>query len=124
MATDTKSAKKIILVYGLTGMQLLTLNALSAKMGIICKAVSDTQTSLTVAQLLSGDNFPPEPVHPLIGKFALLSGFDGQEQIGTMLVNQVASGVIKAVHTKHNNDWRFYDLCTEIHREHQTMKKH
>lgn len=122
MATNINQAKKTILVYGFTGMQLLNLNALAGKLGITCKAVSDNQTSHTVAQLLSGKELPPMPEHPLVGKFALLSGFDGQEQIGTLLINQAASGVIKAVHTKHNNDWRFSDLCSEIHKEHQTMK--
>lgn len=119
----TNHAQKTILIYGLSGMQLLTLSSMAEKAGIVCKAVSDNQTTLTVAQLLSGNELPAKPAHPLIGKFALLSGFDGQEQIGTMLINQVASGVIKAVHTKHNNDWHFSDLCTEIHKEHQTMKK-
>ncbi len=122
MATDINHPKKTILVYGLTGMQLLNLNALAGKIGITCKPISDHQTMLTVEQLLSGKDYPPMPEHPLIGKFALLSGFDGQEQLGTLLINQVASGVIKAVHTKHNNNWHFADLCSEIHKEHQIMK--
>lgn len=117
-----KQSEKTILVYGLSGMQLLALSSMAEKAGITCKAVSDTQTSLTVAQLLSEQEFPPSPAQPLIGKFALLDGFDGQETLGTALINQVASGVIKAVHTKHNSDWRFSELCSAIHEEYQTMK--
>ncbi len=122
MAKDIKPNERIILIYGLTGMQMLGLSSMAEKIGVKCQAVSDTQTSLTVAQLLDGQQLPPQPPRPLVGKFALLHGFDGQEQIAAMLINQVASGVIKAIHTKHNTDWAFSELCTEIHREHQTMK--
>ncbi len=121
--TIMKQAEKTILVYGLSGMQMLALTSMAQQAGIVCKAVSDTQTTLTVAQLLSGKEFPPKPDHPLIGKFALLDGFNGQEQLGTAMINQVASGVIKAVHTKHNSDWRFADLCSEIHKEYHAVKK-
>ncbi len=120
--TNTKESGKTILIYGLSGMQLLALSSMAEKAGIACKAVSDSQTSLTVAQLLSGDDFPANPARPLMGQFALLDGFNGQEQLGTMLINQVSSGVIKAVHTKHNSNWSFYDLCSEIHKEHYAMR--
>lgn len=123
METTTKKSEKTILIYGLSGMQLLALSSMAQKLDITCRAVSDTQTSLTVAQLLSGNEFPPKPVRRLIGQFALLDGFNGQEQLGTMLINQVSSGVIKAVHTKHNSNWLFCDLCSEIHAEYQTMRK-
>ncbi len=115
--------QKTILIYGLSGMQFLQLNAMAEQVGITCRAVSDTQVSYTVAELLSGKELAPKPARRLMGKFALLDGFQGQEQIGTLLINQVSSGVIKAVHTKHNSSWLFSDLCSEIHKEHQTMGK-
>ncbi len=123
MSTTTITSEKTILIYGLSGMQMLALSSMAEKEGIVCKAVSDTQTTLTVAQLLSENLLPPQPTHPLIGKFALLHGFDGHPQIGTALINQAASGVIKAMHTKHNSNWRFCDLCSEIQKEYQTMKR-
>ncbi len=122
MSTTTITSEKTILIYGLSGMQMLALSSMAEKEGIVCKAVSDTQTTLTVAQLLSETPFPPQPSHALIGKFALLHGFDGHPQSGTALINQVASGVIKAMHTKHNSSWRFCDLCTEIRKEYDTVK--
>ncbi len=123
MSTHIKKSEKTILIYGLSGMQLLILDTITKNEGIVCKPVSDTQTSLTVDQLLSGKDFPPMPSRPLMGKFALLDGFDGQEQIGIALINQVTSGVIKAIHTKHNSSWRFSDLCASIQEEYHTMKK-
>lgn len=118
-----KHTEKTILVYGLSGIQLLGLTTTAEKAGITCRAVSDTQTELTVAQLLSGEEFPPKPAKPLVGKFALLDGFDGQEHVAAALINQFASGVIKAVHTTHNSSWRFRELCSEIFGEYQMMKK-
>lgn len=123
MGTNIKKSEKTILIYGLSGMQMLALSSMAEKEGILCKVVSDTQTTLTVAQLLSGKEFPPKPAHPLIGKFALLDGFEDHPQMATALINQVASGVIKAIHTKHNSDWRFSDLCCEIQKEYHTMKQ-
>ncbi len=122
MTANNIQTDKMILVYGLTGMQMLTLSSMAEKLGITCRAVSDTQTTLTVSQLLSNETLPQMPARPLVGKFALLHGFDGQEQIAAALINQVASGVIKAIHTKHNHNWPFAELCIEIHSEHQTMK--
>lgn len=95
MGTNIKKSEKTILIYGLSGMQMLALSSMAEKEGILCKVVSDTQTTLTVAQLLSGKEFPPKPAHPLIGKFALLDGFEDHPQMATALINQVASGVIK-----------------------------
>ncbi len=118
-----KKLQKTILIYGLTGMQMLMLDSMAEKLGIVCRPVSDTQTSLTVAQLLSDKEQPQMPPMPLLGKFALLHGFQGNEQIGTALINQAASGVIKAIHTPHNSNWRFSDLCTELQKEHLTMKQ-
>ena len=116
-----QSSKKTILIYGLAPMELLALSAMAEHAGVRCKPVSDVQTTLTISQLLSDNDYPPAPPFPLQGKFALLDGFTGNEDEGAALINYVAGGVIKAVHTKHNTNWRFSDLCAEIHAEHTYM---
>lgn len=115
------SEKRVILIYGLSGMQLLNLTALAKKAGVTCKGIDDSHTSYTIARLLSGQDLAPVPSAPLAGKFALLHGFDGQEQLAAALINQVSGGVIKAIHTPHNDGWSFASLCAELRQEHQTM---
>lgn len=123
MSVQNKNSEKIILVYGLSGMQLMTLAMAAKKEGIGCKAVSDSETGLTISQLLSGEEQPCPDSVPLSGKYALLSGFDGQIDRALTLINQAASGVIKAVHTKNNTDWRFADLCFSIQQEQDVINK-
>lgn len=114
-------SQKIILIYGLTGLELLSLTSMAEKAGITVRPVSDRETGLTVTQLLAGKAAGPAVGVPLLGKYALLHGFDGQEQIGTMLINRAAPGVVKAVHTDTNGSWKFSSLCAAIGDEHRTM---
>ncbi len=123
MSVQGKSREKIILVYGLSGMQLMTLAMAAKKEGIRCKAVSDSETGLTISQLLSGEEHACPDSVPLSGKYALLSGFDGQLDRAMALINQSASGVIKAVHTKNNTGWRFADLCFSIQQEQDVINR-
>ena len=112
---------KTILIYGLNPTQRLTLSMLCNQAGINCRIITDKETVMPISALLSGKELPKAEAYPVPGKFALLDGFDGQEQMAAGLINQVATGVIKAVHTKHNTDWRFCDLCSAIALEHRTM---
>ena len=112
---------KTILIYGLSPMQLLQLAALAEPLGITCRAVPDSRAAYKVDELLAGAEIPGMPAMHLLGRFALLDGFHGQESLATALINRVAPGVIKAVHTAHNGKWRFCDLCAEISTEHRTM---
>ena len=114
--------QKTILIYGLSPAYLLQLNLLAEPAGFTVRAVSDSQTACHVGQLLAGTAVPASPMH-LLGKFAVLDGFGGQEQLAVMMINQVVPGVVKAVHTAHNTKWRFCDLCAELSLEHQTMNK-
>lgn len=111
----------VILIYGLSGMQLLSLTALAKKAGVTCRGIDDGHTTYTIARLLSDQDLTPAPSAPLGGKFALLHGFDGREQLAAALINQVSGGVIKAIHTPHNDGWSFASLCAELRREHQAM---
>ena len=113
--------QKTILIYGLNPAQKLTLGLLSQQAGIRLKTLTDREIMHPIGALLSGKDLPDMPAFPLTGKYALLDGFQGQEQIGTDLINQVVPGVIKAVRTRHNESWRFCDLCSEIQLEHRTM---
>lgn len=113
--------EKTILIYGLTPAQLLELHALAQPLGIRCKAVPASQAAYKVDELLSDRELPGLPSVQLLGRFALMAGFNGQEQLATMLINKVSPGVIKAIRTAHNGGWRFCDLCAELSREHQTM---
>lgn len=116
-----KKASKTILIYGLNPGQRLTLSMLCEKAGIRCRILTDWETTLPISALLSDRELPKLGEYPIPGKFALLDGFDGQEHMAAGLINQVAPGVIKAAHTKHNTNWRFCDLCSAILLEHRTM---
>lgn len=123
MSAQNINTEKTILIYGLSAMQLMSLAMSAKKVGIRCKAVSDSQTGLTLSQLLSNEEQPcQEPIH-LSGKYALLAGFNGQIEQPMALINQAAGGVIKAVHTKNNNNWRFADLCFSIQQEQDVINK-
>ncbi len=117
------NAEKTILIYGLSPMQLLQLNSLAEPLGIAVRAVPDSKAACKVDELLSDKEPAPVPAMHLMGRFALLDGFNGQEQLATALINKVSPGVIKAVHTVHNGSWRFCDLCAELSSEHRTMTK-
>lgn len=120
---SAQNTEKTILIYGLSGMQLMTLAMAAKKVGIRVKAVSDNQTGLTISQLLSGEELPsPDPIH-LSGKYALLDGFNGHIDEAATLINQTASGVVKAVRTKNNSNWRFADLCFSIQQEQDVINK-
>ncbi len=114
---------KSILIYGVTESELEKLEALAAKATIRCIAVADHETTYTIAQLLSGCPLSPKMPHPIPGRFALMDGFAGQEQLGAALINQAAPGVIKAARTLHNGNWPFSDLCEAILAEHRSMQK-
>ncbi len=114
---------KTILVYGITESELEKLEALAAKASIRCIAVTNQETTYTIAQLLSGCPLAPKMPHPIPGRFALMDGFAGQEQLGAALINQAAPGVIKAARTLHNGSWPFADLCEAILAEHRSMQK-
>lgn len=117
----TNHFEKTILIYGLSPAQLLQLNALAQPLGIRCKAVPASQAAYKVDDLLSDQELPAMPPVQLLGRFALMAGFNGQEQLATMLINKVSPGVIKAIRTVHNGSWRFCDLCAELSQEHHTM---
>lgn len=123
MTSPTGKLQKTILIYGLPGMQMLTLASAAQKLGIRCKAVFDNQTTLTVAQLLSDKEYPPcSPLH-LSGRYALFDGFGSDLQEATALVNQISPGVVKAVHTKSNSSWRFADMCFNIQQEQNAIRR-
>ena len=113
--------QKTILIYGITGMELLSLTSMAEKAGIRVLRVTDRDTALTVGQLLSGRTGQGSEALPLMGRFALLSGFQGQEQMATLLINRCAPGVIKAVHTPTNTGWSFSGLCAAIGAEHRSL---
>ena len=113
-------SKRTILIYGLAPLQQLALISAAEKEGIICRPVSDTETSYTVDQLLSGKELAPRPPLPVAGRYALLDSYSGEE---LRLVNSVAPGVIKAVRTKHNGSWHFFKLCNAIQEENDYMKQ-
>ncbi len=115
-------ARRTILIYGLAGMELLKLAKLCKEAGIRCKAVSSAQTTLTVSQLLSENPPQASESFPLNGKYALLDGFGSQIDDAARIINQVSSGVIKAVHTAHNSNWRFADLCFAIRQEQNVIE--
>lgn len=116
-----KNFEKTILIYGLTPAQLLQLNSMVQPLDIRCKAVPASQAAYKVDELLSDQELPGLPPIQLLGRFALMAGFNGQELLPTALINRVSPGVIKAIRTDHNGDWRFCDLCAELGREHETM---
>ena len=113
---------KTIIVSGLTEEQQTKLNALAKAENIQCRAVKDTQTTLTVAQLLDDRNLPENDTFKIDGKFAMLSGFENNEREGTALINQVDPTVIKAVRTPYNSGWKFKDLCSEILKENTAIQ--
>ena len=113
----SEKSGKTILIYGLTGMQMLSLAKAAQDTGIRCRAVADTETGLTISQLLSGEKFFPCAPLPLTGKYALLDGFDGNLGEGAALINHACYGVIKAIRTDKNSGWRFADLCYAIQQE-------
>ncbi len=117
----THKFTKTILIYGISPMQLLELNSLAQPLGIRCKAVAPSQAAYQVDELLSEEELPGLAPMQLLGRFAVMAGFDGQEQLAMMLINKVSPGVIKAIRTAHNGSWRFCDLCMELTREHHTM---
>lgn len=114
--------KKTILVYGLFESQFEQLETLAKKENVICKAVLDTQTTRTIAQLLCDTNAPEGEALPLSGKFAVLDGFGKAEQEGIALLNQVDSSIIKAVRTPYNSSWTFAKLSEELQKEHMALK--
>ena len=120
---SAQNTEKTILIYGLSGIQLMTLAMAAKKVGIRVKAVSDNQTGLTISQLLSYEELPTPEQIQLSGKYALLDGFNGHIDEATLLINQAASGVVKAVHTKNNSNWRFADLCFSIQQEQDVINK-
>lgn len=123
MRARIMQTKKTILVYGLTVEQQNKLQELAKAEGILCKAVTDSQTTLTVAQLLSTEDAVGSESAPLEGKFAILDGFGNKEREGTALINQVDPDVLKAVRTPYNGGWKFKDLCVELQKEHVAMHK-
>lgn len=116
-----KQTEKTILIYGLAPMQILQLNALAQPLGIRVVAVTDSMTACRIDDLLAGKPTLGLPAIPLLGRFALLAGFDGQEGLAIPLINRAAPGVIKAVRTETNGRWRFVDLAAEIGEEHRVM---
>ena len=120
---SAQNTEKTILIYGLSGIQLMTLAMAAKKVGIRVKAVSDNQTGLTISQLLSYEELPTPEQIQLSGKYALLDGFNGHIDEAALLINQAASGVVKAVHTKNNSNWRFADLCFSIQQEQDVINK-
>ena len=114
--------EKTILLYGLEPMQTLKLCALAQAQGIRCRPVPDSRVFSRIDELLT-DRDTEGPAMHLTGRFALLAGFDGQQMQATALINSVAPGVIKAVRTEHNGQWRFADLCGEIAEEHRLMTR-
>lgn len=112
---------KTILIYGLEPIQKLMLTSQCQKAGVSCRILENEHTTVTIGKLLGQGEMPRGIPFPLPGKFALLDGFAGQEQMGTALINQIAPGVIKAVHTPTNTNWRFCDLCSHIMQEHRMM---
>lgn len=116
-------SKRTILIYGLHPIQQLALVSSAEKEGISCRIVADTETAYTVDQLLSGKQLPPRPALPVAGRYALLDGFDGDEDVALNLINAAAPGVIKAVHTKHNGSWHFFKLCSAIQEENDYIRK-
>ncbi len=123
MRARITQAKKTILIYGLTAEENAKLSALAEEKKIACKAVSDRETALTVAQLLYGENPPQGEEEAVDGKFAVLDGFGNKEREGTALINAVDASVLKAVRTPYNGGWKFKDLCKELKKEHAVMHK-
>ena len=123
MGEKKQMKDKIILIYGLAPMQLLQLHSLGQPLGIRVIAVPDSRTAMKVEALLMEEEGKGLPALALSGRFALLHGFGGQESMAAALINQVSPGVIKAVHTAHNGDWRFSDLAGELLEEHAQMTR-
>ena len=98
-------------------MQMLSLAKAAKDAGIRCRAVADTETCLTISQLLSDGEFSPCAPLPLTGKYALLDGFEGNLGEGAALINHACYGVVKAIRTDKNSSWRFADLCYAIQQE-------
>lgn len=117
MSEKSRKSERTILIYGLSGKQMLSLAMAAKEAGIRCRAVADTETCLTVSQLLSGEELPPCAPLPLTGKYALLDGFDGNLGEAASLINHASYGVIKAIRTDKNSSWRFADLCYAIQQE-------
>ena len=114
---------RTILIYGLSGMELLKLIPLCKQAGIRCKAVSSSETTLTISQLLRGEKSENAEPYALNGQYALLDGFAGHLEDATNIINQVSSGVVKAMHTAHNTNWRFADLCFAIQQEQNVIEE-
>ena len=117
-----KQTEKTILIYGLAPREILQLSTLAQPLGIRVRAVTDSMTACRIDELLEGTG-GSQPGIPLLGRFALLAGFDGQENLAIPLINQAAPGVIKAVRTDTNGRWRFLDLAAEILEEHRVMNR-
>ncbi len=123
MRARITQTKRTILIYGLSQEEYEKLAVLAKEKKIVCKAVSDSETALTVAQLLYGQNTPQGESEAIDGKFAVLDGFGNKEQEGTALINAVDASVLKAVRTPYNGGWKFKDLCKELQKEHAVMHK-
>ena len=123
MKAHIQKAIKKLLVYGLTQTEYANLQAAAAQKQIICKKINDQQTCLKVGQLLSEENPVSASELALNGKFALLSGFGKEIEDCLNIINGAAQGVIKAVATPHNIEWKFSDLCAAVSEEYRVMTK-
>ena len=123
MRAKIQTPKKTILIYGLEETQFQALAEAAKAEDILCYAVTDTQTTFTVARLLYDRPETEAEAQPIDGKFALLDGFGNHPEAALRLINAVDISVIKAVHTPHNGAWKFKDLCEAILKEHQMMQE-